>query len=82
MDIFIDSFGEACIFSAMDANSSYRQVKVSDRNRDITFFISHHSLYQLLRMPLGLDKRARYIPKGIGRYIVLYEATVGSCLPR
>jgi hypothetical protein len=53
-DTFIDSLGEARVFSTLDANSGYWQIKVSDDSRDKTAFTCHRGLYRFSRMPFGL----------------------------
>ena len=54
MDECIDSLGEATIFSTLDCNSGYWQVKVADQDKDKTTFTCHSGLYRFLRMPFGL----------------------------
>ena len=54
MDEFIDSLGDAVIFTTLDCNSGYWQIEMADEDKDKTAFISHSGLYRWLRMPFGL----------------------------
>jgi hypothetical protein len=54
LDDCIDSLGEARVFSTLDANSGYWQIKVSEDSRDKTAFTCHRGLYRFSRMPFGL----------------------------
>ena len=53
-DDFLDSLGDACIFTTLDCNSGYWQVPVAEGERDKTAFITHMGLFRYLRMPFGL----------------------------
>jgi hypothetical protein len=46
MDEFIDSLGEAVVFTALDCNSSYWQIPVDPADREKTAFTSHFGVYQ------------------------------------
>ena len=45
MDEFIDSLGDAVIFSTLEFNSDYWQIPMSDEDRDKTAFVSHWGLF-------------------------------------
>jgi Reverse transcriptase (RNA-dependent DNA polymerase) len=54
LDDCIDSLGEARVFSTLDANSGYWQIKVAEESKDKTAFTCHRGLYRFTRMPFGL----------------------------
>ena len=54
MDDCLDSLGDACVFSTLDANAGYWQIRVSKEDREKTSFICHAGTYQFIRMPFGL----------------------------
>jgi Reverse transcriptase (RNA-dependent DNA polymerase) len=54
MDEFIDSLGDATVFSTLDCNSGYWQIPVHPEGRAKTTFTSREGLYWFLRMPFGL----------------------------
>ena len=54
MDDCLDSLGTANIFSTLDANSGYWQLKVAEEDRDKTSFMSHCGTFRFKRMPFGL----------------------------
>jgi hypothetical protein len=54
MDDCIDSLGDARVFSTLDANAGYWQIRVAKKDREKTYFICHAGTYQFIRMPLGL----------------------------
>ena len=54
MDEFIDSLGDATVFTTLDCNSRYWQVEITEEDLDKTTFASHSGLYRFLRMPFGL----------------------------
>ena len=54
MDEYIDSLGEATVFTTLDCNSGYWQIEMDERDRDKTTFTSHAGLYRFMRMPFGL----------------------------
>jgi Reverse transcriptase (RNA-dependent DNA polymerase) len=54
MDDYLDSLGEAMIFSTLDCNSGYWQVPIPEEDRDKTAFVTHCGLHRFTRMPFGL----------------------------
>lgn len=54
MDQCLDSIGEAGKFPTIDANYGYLQIRISDRDKNKTTFISYHELYKFLRMRFRL----------------------------
>lgn len=54
MDRCIDSLGDAIVLLTLDANSGYWHIELYESDRDKAAFTSHHGLYQIIRMPLGL----------------------------
>ena len=56
MEEFIDSLGDAVIFSTLDCNSGYFQIPMDYEDRNKTGFVSHCGLFRWLRMPFGLKK--------------------------
>jgi RNase H-like domain found in reverse transcriptase/Reverse transcriptase (RNA-dependent DNA polymerase)/Integrase zinc binding domain len=54
MDKCLDSLGDAYVFSTLDANAGYWQVKVAAEDRDKTSFTCHVGTFRFLRMPFGL----------------------------
>lgn len=56
MDECIDSLGEATIFSALDADSGYWQIKFDELDQDKTAQASHHGLCHFNRTPFGLQE--------------------------
>ena len=54
MDDYIDSLGEATVFSTLECNSGYWQIPVAEEDREKTAFVCHAGLYQYLRMRFGL----------------------------
>ena len=54
IDDCIDSLGDAVIFSTLDANSGYWQMKIRKEDRHKTVFFTHSGVFQYVRMPFGL----------------------------
>jgi hypothetical protein len=54
IDDLLNCLGEAQIFSTLDANAGYWQVKVAKKDWDQTSFTCHAGTYQFKRMPFGL----------------------------
>jgi len=54
MDDFLDSPGDATVFSTLDCNAGYWQIPVAAEDRDKTTFTSHMGLIRFLRLPFGL----------------------------
>ena len=56
MDGCLDSFGEAVIFTTLDANCGFWQIPVRAQDIPKTAFITHGGLFEFKRMPFGLTK--------------------------
>ena len=56
IDKYIDSLGEATVFSILDCNSGYRQIEIDEAEKEKTTFVTHQGLFQFARMPCGLRK--------------------------
>jgi len=54
MDDFLDSFGNATVFSTLECNAGYWQIPVAAEDGDKTTFTSHTGLFLFLRLPFGL----------------------------
>jgi hypothetical protein len=54
MDEYIDSLGDACIFSTLECNAGYWQIPVATEDIPKTTFTSHEGIFWFLRMPFGL----------------------------
>lgn len=54
MDAYIDSLGEARVFSTSHASCGYWKIEIAEWDREKTAVTSHHGLYQFERMPFGL----------------------------
>lgn len=54
MEEYIDSSGDAKVFSTIDCNSESRRTEISEEDRHKTAFSSHHALFRLIRMSIGL----------------------------
>ena len=53
-DDCLDSLGEAVIFTTLDCNSGYWQIRLPDEDKDKTTFVSHMGTHRYTRMPFGL----------------------------
>ena len=54
MDEFIDSPGDAAVFTTLDCNSRYWQVEIAEKDCYKSTFAWHSGLYRFPRMPFGL----------------------------
>ena len=54
MDEFLDSLGDATIFTKLECNSGYWQIPFADENRNKTTFTSHSGCFRIKRMRFGL----------------------------
>lgn len=50
MDVCSDSMGDAQIFSALDSNSGYWQIRMDDKDIYKVTFVTHHGLFRYTRM--------------------------------
>lgn len=51
MGAFIDSLGNAIIFSTLDTNRGYWQVKIKHIDRHKAAFTAHHGQFEVSRIP-------------------------------
>jgi hypothetical protein len=54
MDDCIDSLGDARVFSTLDENAGYWQIRVSKEDREKTYFLCHPGTCQFKIIPFGL----------------------------
>ena len=54
LDKCIDSLIGNTWFSKLDANSAYFQIKVNEKDKSKTAFITKYGIYQFVKMPFGL----------------------------
>jgi len=54
MDECIDSLGDARVFSTLDCDAGYRQIKVTEEDKKNTAFKCHSDAWQCVRLPFGL----------------------------
>jgi len=54
MDEYIDSLGEATIFSTLECNFGYWKVAIALEGWEKTAFVCHEGAYEYERMPFGL----------------------------
>jgi len=54
MDVFLDSLGDATVFSTLDCNAGYWQIPVAADDRDKMTFTSHMGFFRFLLLPFGL----------------------------
>ena len=54
IDEYLETLGDAAIFSTLDCNSGYWQIPVAKADRDKTTFTCHEGCYRFKRMPFGL----------------------------
>ena len=78
MDEYIDSLGEATVFTTLDCNSGYWQIPVAPSDREKTAFVCHAGLYQYRRMPFGLTNAPATFQRTLD--IVLSSFKWRSCL--
>jgi hypothetical protein len=54
MDEYIDSLGDAVVFSTLDCNSGYWQIPLDEDDRDKTTICSHAGTFRFLPVPFAL----------------------------
>ena len=64
MDEYIDSLGDAKVFTTLETMWGYWQIDIVEEDRDKTAFVCHQGLYSYLRMPFGFAECARNPPEG------------------
>ena len=67
-DIIVDLNG-ACVFSKLDLNAGYHQVKLDPKSRDITTFTTHVGLRRYKRLIFGISSAAE-----------MFQTIVRDCL--
>ena len=78
MDDYIDSLGEASVFTTLDCNSGYWQIPIREEDRDKTAFTSHAGTFRFIRMPVGLTNAPATFQRTID--ILLSRYRLQSCL--
>lgn len=78
MDERISLLGNATIFSTTDCHSGFWQIEILETSRVKTTFSSHHSLFQFIRMPLGLKNAPAFFQQAVD--ILLSEVKWQSAL--
>lgn len=78
MDEFIESLGEANVFTTLDANWRYWQVPVAAEDRDKTAFVCHAGLYRFKRMPFDLTNAPATFQRAVD--IILSQHKWKTCL--
>lgn len=82
MDECINSRGEVQIFSRVDVNFEYRQVKFDERDKSKTASKSPHEHFQFLKIPFHLKKRSASISASDGYHIIVSKKTLRFDVPR
>ena len=77
-DDYLDSLGEAEIFTTLDCNAGYWQVPVAPEDRDKTTFTSYLGTFRYTRMPFGLHNAPATFQRALD--IILSGARWQSCL--
>lgn len=57
IDYCIDSLRDEEVFSTLDANNHYRQIKMANRSKDLTTFTSHFEVFQFFSNSLWIEER-------------------------
>jgi len=78
MDDYLDSLGDATVFSTFDCNASYWQIPVAEEDRDKTTFTAHTGLLRFLRLPFGLVNAPASFQRALD--IILSELRWKTCL--
>jgi hypothetical protein len=78
MDDCLDSLGDAKVFSTLDANSGYWQIRVSKQDQEKTSFTCHSGTYQFRRMPFGLVNAPATFQRAMD--VILSPVKWKSCL--
>ena len=73
-DIF-DQVGGSTIFSTLDLEVGYWQIKVDPRSVDKTAFRCHRGLFEFLRMPFGLCNAPAVFQRTMDKILVTAGAT-------
>ena len=73
MEDCIDSLGDAVIFSTLDANSGYWQMKIRKEDRSKTAFVTHSGVFQYLRKPFGLTNAPASFQRALDQILQKYK---------
>lgn len=70
VDEFLDSLGDATIFSKTGCNSGYWQIKILEAARHKIIYFSHRRLVLLIRVPFGRKRCVGIVSAGGRHYNV------------
>lgn len=68
MNACSDSLGEEQMFSTLDANSGYWQIKMDNKDVRKTVYLTYHSFLKFYWMPFELKNAQENVPARNGRY--------------
>jgi len=78
MDDFLDSLGNATVFSTLDLNAGYWKIPVAAEDRYKTTFTSHTGVFRLLWLPFGLVNASASFQRALD--IILSRLRWQTCL--
>ena len=73
MDEYIDSLGQAKIFTVLDANSGYCQLPIHPEDRHKTGFVTHYGTFQYQRMSFGLTTAPSSFQRGLDMILTNFK---------
>ena len=69
VDDCLDILSKAKYFTTLDLASGYYQIKLADRDRHLTAFVTHNGLYQYNTMPYGLCNAPATIQRSMNKML-------------
>ena len=69
VDQVLMQMGEAKVFSKLDANSGFQQIKLSPDSQLLTAFISPFGRYCYKRLPFGINSAPKYYNKQLQKVV-------------
>ena len=69
VDQVLGQMGEANIFSKLDANSGFHQIKLAEESQLLTTFISPYGRYCYQRLPFGINSAPEHYQKQIQKIV-------------